>query len=209
MSEKAEKKPEAAPAPAKEGAEKKEEGKKAGGGGLLAKTPVLLGIVMIIEAVVLFAGFKFLGGGPKQAAAIDLVKEEGDHGGGGHGEHGDKEGAKKGPTEKEMPVEVLPTFKESNAQSGRRYIYEMSVSAVVKSENEEKVKEIIKNRQVFIRDRIGTIIRQIDPDKLAGGSEPGLETLKRQIKAQLEIIVGDGMIEEVLVPACIPYRADF
>src|ERR1700721_3970957 len=65
MAEKAEKKPEA---PAAHGApETKEKEKK--GGGLLAKTPVLLGGAMIIEAVVLFAGFKFLGGGAKPAAA--------------------------------------------------------------------------------------------------------------------------------------------
>ena len=57
MAEKAEKKPEAPAAHAP--AESKE---KKAGGGLLAKTPVLLGGAMIIEAVVLFAGFKFIGG---------------------------------------------------------------------------------------------------------------------------------------------------
>ena len=49
----------------------------------------------------------------------------------------------------------------------------------------------------------------MDPEKLGGGSEPGLETLRRQVKSQLEIIIGDGMIDEVLVPRCIPFRADF
>src|SRR3954468_633148 len=98
MSDKAEKKPEAA-APA---AAEKKDAKKAGG--LLAKTPVLLGIVMVLEAVVLFAGFKFLGGGPKPASAVDLAQEEsgghGDagegHGGDGHGDgHGGGGGGKK------------------------------------------------------------------------------------------------------------------
>src|SRR5215213_2961715 len=37
--------------------------------GALGKTPVLLTGVMIIEAVVLFAGIKFLGGGPSAASA--------------------------------------------------------------------------------------------------------------------------------------------
>jgi len=44
---------------------------------------------------------------------------------------------------------------------------------------------------------------------LGGGSEPGLETLRRQMKHQLDEIIGEGMIEEVLIPRCIPYRQDF
>ncbi|HMO27282.1 MAG TPA: hypothetical protein PKB10_13545 [Tepidisphaeraceae bacterium] len=47
----ADKKEEKKPEPAKES-----ETEKAGGGGLLSKTPVLVGLVMIVEAVVLFAG---------------------------------------------------------------------------------------------------------------------------------------------------------
>jgi flagellar basal body-associated protein FliL len=215
MAEKAERKPEAQAHPPKEHADKKEGGadKKAapGAGGMLTKTPVLLGIVMIIEAAVLFAGFKFLGGGAKTASAVELSHEEG-----GHDEHGDEHGdghgggaTKKGPTEKERPVDVLQNFKAINGQNGRRFIYDVTVSAWVKGEFEEKVRERIKARDALIRDRMRTIIAQMDPDKLAGGSEPGLETLRRQIKSQLEIIIGDGMIEEVLVPQCTVFRADF
>jgi hypothetical protein len=29
------------------------------------------------------------------------------------------------------------------------------------------------------------------------------------VKHQLDEIIGDGMIEEVLVPRCIPFRTDF
>src|SRR5689334_14672764 len=102
MAEKAEKKPEAPPAaPPKDAAEKhdapaKEGGKAAAGGGLLAKTPVMIGLVMVIEAAVLFAGFKFIGGGAKQASAVDLAHEianKDPHDEGGHGEgHGDAHG---------------------------------------------------------------------------------------------------------------------
>ena len=78
MAEEAKKKeaaPAAAAAPAAHG-DKKEEGKGKGGGGLMSKLPVLLGGVMIIEAVVLFAGFKFLGAGAKPAAAsVELTAE--------------------------------------------------------------------------------------------------------------------------------------
>lgn len=212
MADKAEKKPEAAPAAPPREAEKKEGGEKKSGGGLMSKTPVLLGIVMILEAVVLFAGFKFLGGGPKAAVAVDLKEEEksghGDSSGGGHGDGHGGAAKKAEPRGKTSEVPVLD-FKAPNTQNGRRYIYDVSVFAIVKSDAEEKVKEKIKANDALIRTRTRTIVAQMDPDKLGGGSEPGLETLSRQIKAQLEIIMGDGMIEEVLVPRCTPFRADF
>src|SRR3954469_20488288 len=210
MAEKAEKKPDAAAPPA---AGDKKEAKKAAGGALFAKTPVLLGIVMTLEAVVLFAGFKFLGGGPKPASAVDLAQDDGGHGdasdGHGGGNHGEGGGGKKS-NDKDRLVELnVVDIKAPNTQNGRRFIYDMSVYASVKGEFEAKVKERIKDRDALIKDRMRTIIGQIDPEKLGGGSEPGLETLRRQIKTQLEIIIGDGMIDEVLVPRCIPFRADF
>lgn len=215
MAEQAAKKTDpAAAAPAKEAAagDKKDHGGKKGGaaaGGMMSKTPVLLGIVMILEAAVLFAGFKFLGGGPRQASAVDLTKEEG-HGDGhddGHG--GGGEGHAK-PVDRGSLIEVnVVDFKAPNAQNGRRFIYDTTVFVTVKVDFEQKVKDKIKASDALIRDRMRTIIAQMDPDKLGGGSEAGLETLRRQIKTQLEIIIGDGMIDEVLVPRCIPYRADF
>ena len=85
MAEKPEKKPDAPPPtapPRKKDAEKRP-------GRLMSKTPVLLGMVMVIEAGVLFAGFKFLGGGPKAATAVELEQERrrrGEPKGDGHGE---------------------------------------------------------------------------------------------------------------------------
>jgi flagellar basal body-associated protein FliL len=207
MAEKPKKEPEAALPPAAE----KTDGAKKGAGGLMAKTPVLLGLVMVIEAAVLFAGFKFLGGGPKPASAVELAEKEG----GGEepklDAHGNPiPGSEKKKVDKDHAVELnVVDFKAPNTQNGRRYLYDVSVYVSVKSEFEAKVKDRIKDRDALIKDRMRTIIGQMDPEKLGGGSEPGLETLRRQVKSQLEIIIGDGMIDEVLVPRCIPFRADF
>src|SRR5438874_3483362 len=95
MSEKPEKRPESAPpagskrddssakaAAGAAGAGASGGGKSGGAGaagaaGMLTKTPVLLGGAMLIEAIVLFAGFKFLGGGhPQLAAGAELTTEE-------------------------------------------------------------------------------------------------------------------------------------
>jgi flagellar basal body-associated protein FliL len=215
-----EKKDAKAPAPAKEGADKAADGhgKTKGGGGLmgmLTKMPVMLGGVMLIEAVVLFAGFKFLGGGkPTVVVGAELVGEKGGEKGeakpaGEHGEAGHEGGE---ATKGEAPVgkfaEIpLVEMKAPNKMSGRSFIFDVSMYAVTTRENEEKVKATIKSREALIKDRVRTIIAQSDPEKLAG-SEPGLETLRRQVKHQLEEIAGEGAIDEVLVPRCIAFRTD-
>lgn len=206
MAEKAEKKPEA---PAGGSAEKKEAKPAAGaaaaaaGGGLLSKTPVLLGGAMLIEAVVLFAGFKFLaGGGPKSANAADLTTET------RVDDKGGKDGSASADKNKSVEINVVD-FKATNKQSGRTFLYDVSIFVSVKADAADKVKGLIQDREALIKDRVRTIIAESDPDKLGGGSEPGLETLRRQVKYQLDEICGEGLIDEVLVPRCIPYRTDY
>jgi flagellar basal body-associated protein FliL len=196
MAEKADRKSDAADS---KGGEK--EGGKAAGG-LMAKTPVLLAGVMLVEAVVLFAGFKFVAGGPRHADAADVKGE--------HGEGGGDAAAKAQAAEKDKkPVEIpLVDFRATNKVRGRTLWVDVSIFVVTRGENEEKVRKAIKDREALIKDRVSTIIRQSDPEKLSGGAEPGLETLRRQVKFQLDEIVGEGVIDEVLVPRCIPLPAE-
>ena len=196
MAEQAEKKAEApAPAPAKEE-------KKAATGGLMKSTPVLLGIVMILEAAVLFAGFKFLGSGATKAQGAEIADKA-------KSADGESKADSSAKSEKKVVEVPIVRFKPMNDRSGRRILYDIWVVASVKSEHEQRVKDTIKAREAYIQDRIRTIVAQIDPQKLGGGVEPGLETLRRQVKYQLDEIIGEGMIDEVLVPSCTPYRADF
>ena len=196
MAEKPEKKSETPPAAPE---------KSPATGGLLGRTPVLLGTVMLLEAAVLFAGFKMLGGGgPSTAAGAELATEGDDSHGDGHGGKGGKS------SDKKKQVELLVVeFKAPNKASGRTFLYDVAIYLVTKAEQEKHVKDTLKEREALIKDRIRTIIAQSDPEKLTGGSEPGLETLRRQVKYQLDIILGEGVIEEVLVPKCIPFRTDF
>jgi flagellar basal body-associated protein FliL len=207
MSEKAapaaEKKPapadEKKPAPAGKG--DGHGGGKGGAAGLLAKTPIVVAGVMLVEAVILFAGFKFLGGGPRNAAAgVDMVE-----GAGGH------DATTRPATAEQAATAELPIvdIRAPNKQSGRTFLYDVSIFAVVKAENQDKVKSLISSRDALIKDKVRTIIAEMDPDKLGGGSEPGLETLRRQVKFQLDQILGDGLVSEVLVPRCMPFRTDY
>ncbi len=177
------------------------------GGGLLSKMPVVLGGVMVLEAVVLFAGFKFLSPSPHAAAGAALVEPEAASEGHG-GEHGD--GAAKGPVDKKKMVELaVVEFKAPNKRNGRTYLFDVSIFANVKSDQADKVKESLKDREALVADRVRTIIAQSDPEKLSGAEEPGLETLRRQVKYQLDEIVGEGAIDEILVKRCIGFRSDY
>ena len=175
---------------------------KGGAAGAFGKTPVLLTGVMLVEAVVLFAGIKFLGGGPSAASAeAAMVGQPGPNG-------KPLPGAPVMPDKRKTVEVAVVDLRATNKVSGRTILFDVSIFVVTSGDNAEKVKAMIGERGALIKDRVATIIRQSDPEKLGGGSEPGLETLRRQVKYQLDEIVGEGLVEEVLVPRCIPFRAD-
>jgi flagellar basal body-associated protein FliL len=171
-----------------------------GVGGLMSNTPVLLGAVMLLEAVVLFAGFKFLGSGAKNAQADLTTELQKEATAATTAANSDEDGT--------VEIELLDA-KFPNRMNGRTFLYDVSIALSVKTQFADKVKKEITDHDALIKDRVRTIIAQLDPDKLGGGSEPGLETLRRQVKYQLDEIVGDGMIDEVLVPKCLSFRTDY
>lgn len=194
MSDKAEKSKEA---DAKDGAAPT---KKKGIKALLTKLPVLLGGAMVIEAILLVGVMKMLSGGPSTAEGAELALAEP-----AAGEHGAD-----GEIDPNGQAEIVAVeMRAPNKLSGRTFLYDVSIYVSVKNANLETVKTALETRKALISDRVRTIIAQSDPSKLDGGKEPGLETLRRQVKYQLDEILGTGMIDEVLVPRCIPYRADF
>jgi flagellar basal body-associated protein FliL len=207
------KKKEADKSPAGEKAGEKKEGGKGGAGGMLAKTPVLIGGVMIIEAAVLFAGFKFLGGTPHVASGADFTTtDESTTADGKTNPEGAKpgEGTATPAADKKEVVELkILDGRFPNKQTGRVFLYDVTIFAVTQASEQERVAATIKQREALITDRVRTIIAQSDPEKLGGGSEPGLETLRRQVKYRLDEIIGEDVIQEVLVPRCIPLRTDF
>ncbi|HEX3357482.1 MAG TPA: flagellar basal body-associated FliL family protein, partial [Tepidisphaeraceae bacterium] len=122
---------------------------------------------------------------------------------------GGEKGAAASVDKKKMVVIKVTEFKAPNKKSGSSFLYDLKICAVTKAEFQKQLEDAITDKEPLIQDRIRTIIAQSDPEKLSGGSEPGLETLRRQIKYQLDEIIGEGMIDEVLVPRCIPFRTDY
>lgn len=193
--------------------------KKGGIKAMLTKLPVLLGGAMVIEAAILLVGVKLLSGGPDTARAAEVSLEVGEEGsevsrdGAAKSEGDAKDGqATASAGEKVDPKKLyevpVVAFRAPNARSGKTFLYDVSIVAVVKGKNKAVLENAIKERGNLLNDRIRTIIGQSEPAKL-GASEPGLETLRRQVKYQLDEIVGEGIVDEVLVPRCTPFRTDF
>ena len=139
---------------------KKKTPSEKGGGGLLAKTPVLLGI-----------GHGPRGGRPlrrlqvpgrraqgrRRRSSSPRTRTAGGEHGDGHGE-GQRRRGKTKPTRKKLVELNVVDFKAPNTQNGRRYHLRRQRLVSVKGEVETKVKDMIKDREALIKDRVRTII---------------------------------------------------
>jgi len=144
--------------------------------------------IMLLEAGGIFLAVRFFGGGPAPAEAVGLVE--------------------KPITELSDDVEVpVVKFKAPNMKTGKLFLYDIEVYARVKKDRAEELTKILETYKATVEDRLARVIRSADPQDLR---EDGLETLRRQIKHELSQIVGDEkMIEEILIPRCTPFRADY
>jgi flagellar basal body-associated protein FliL len=109
-------------------------------------------------------------------------------------------------TAAEKDVEVkLVEAKLYNSQSGRLWCYDIQVVAKVAEKKKEKITAVLTEKEAEIRDHVRAIVASSDPKSL---TEPGLETLRRQIAYQLDQDIGKELIKEVLIPKLAPMRVE-
>ncbi len=96
-------------------------------------------------------------------------------------------------------VEVdLGECRPSNRATGKLISFQIRVAVLVNATNMEQVKSVVDTRQGRIRDRINFVFRSAEPSHL---NEPGMETLKRRIKNELErVLETPDLVEEVIIP---------
>jgi flagellar basal body-associated protein FliL len=162
-----------------------------------SRLPFTLALVIgvaVVEGAGFFVATKFFGGGPTVAYG------EGERE--GHLLQGDEPGSK--PQAAEVPV--LESFRAPNDRRGRLYIYDFDVVIKVPASRTEEAKQFLTDRKGEVSDRIARIVRAADPAVL---HEPELTTLRMQIQHAIGEIAGDpDMVVEVLIPRCVPIRAD-
>jgi len=154
------------------------------------KTLAIFASVMLLEGGVIATVF-MLSGQPAQVkgeSAADLVAQQG-----------------------EKPVELMVIEDRfQNTKTGRTYLYQTEVYVVVKQKHKDVLSKRIEAMQAQIKDEIGLIIRRAEPAHLL---EPTLATLKRQVNAKLDELLGpdeagNSRLEKVLIPKVTQYRAD-
>jgi len=144
------------------------------------KTIIIIIGVLLLEGATISV-FTVFGGESQSADATDPIESTVD-------------------TETETMAEVLlaKDFSVDNYVGGRtRLIVNMEVSAKVDKANQEKLTVLIEEHGTEIKDSIRTLVSSAEPTQI---KDPKLEVMKREIKIGVEKIIGEGLIEEILVP---------
>ncbi|HZW09568.1 MAG TPA: hypothetical protein VFF69_06675 [Phycisphaerales bacterium] len=107
--------------------------------------------------------------------------------------------------EQEKTVEItLVEDRFQNLASGRAWTWNISIVLQVKKKDEETVKGELERRKAEITEGVSLLIRRSAHSHL---TEPGLETLHRQIAAFIEQTFGltpesEPLVQRVLIPKC-------
>ena len=150
----------------------------------------LFGGVMIVEGLAIFLCMKFFGSEPDPTIGMmDTLQTT------------------TAPFEESKELEVA-RVRVQNANGARTTLYSVAISIRVHHDDEGMVADFLKNREATINDSMSRIIRSAEEKHL---SEPGLETLKRQIHFELNTLLGGegSLIEHVLIPEFTPLPTGF
>lgn len=156
------------------------------------KPPVMLiGVIAgiaLLQGGVLFAVFKFMGGGPRETQAAQHEAEI------------EAEAIK--PEVGVAEVQLLKGFRVPNDKSGRMIVFDMDVSIVVPADKVEAVKKITTERAGEVADRIARVLRSATDSMMR---EDNLTILRSLVETELKELLGsEDMLERVLFPRFVP-----
>jgi flagellar basal body-associated protein FliL len=155
------------------------------------KKLIVIGGLMLVEGIVIFAGVKFLGGSPTESEAQEMPAEVSNM----------EQLLEDIGRETELEIAKISAY---NNRPGNQMVYNLTVSCRVNTDVKEKAESLLELRSMTIQDRIQKVIRNADPQFM---TEPGLETIRRQIKFELDQILGtDALINEILIPEIVQAR---
>ncbi|QOJ14734.1 MAG: hypothetical protein HRU75_08810 [Planctomycetia bacterium] len=160
----------------------------------LPTTALLIGGITIVQAVGFFFAFKMFAGPPAATLGAD-------------GQHHAAGEDPKGETSKvTTEFALLEKLRVPNNKSGRMFMYDLDVFVVVGADRRPIVEKLKTERAAEVSDRLAQIVRAADPRIL---EEDDLRTLRMQMQSALSTISGDPeLIQRVLIPRCVPIRAD-
>ena len=144
----------------------------------------IFGGIMLLEGMGIFLCMKFLGSDPDPTVGMEQGLAPTTR-----------------PWEESQEISVAKV-RVPNSNGTRTMLYNVRVAVRVHYDNVERAKTFFERRASTVEDTISRVIRSADERHL---NEPGMETLKRQIRYELSSLLGDDtLIEQVLIPACMP-----
>jgi len=144
---------------------------------------LVVALLMIGEGVGIFVIANSMKAVPEVAAAAGVEGASGVTGSGG---------------DVAMSEVELAECKPSNTMSGKLISLHLRVSGLVASTDVGLVEKLAEEKRARIDDRINYVVRSAALRHL---NEPGLETIKRRIKHELEgLFEAEGLIKEIFIP---------
>jgi len=160
-----------------------------------SKPKLPLKALIIILGVVLLEGGTFMGvklyyGGPRPAqgtSPIDITQEA--------------------PGKVMAEVSLVKEFQVDNYMRGgrSRIMITLDVVAKVEEKNKEKLNQEVEKHSNEILNSVRVLISSTHPEDI---KDPKLQVIQREIKTGVEQIVGDGLVEEILLPRWQAYEVD-
>jgi flagellar basal body-associated protein FliL len=158
----------------------------------LPKTALLIAGVMVVEAGGFLAAMKLFGAGPGDSYGAE----------GGHYVQGYDPTTQPATAE----VEVVRKFKVLNTKSGRAYVYDFDISAMVAGDRLADMQKLITERSGEVADRLSMVIRSADPRELDADD---LQSLRMKFKREINAVAGDeSLVLRVLIPRAVQMRAE-
>jgi flagellar basal body-associated protein FliL len=149
----------------------------------------IFGGIMVVEGLAIFFLMKSFGTRPDPTEAVEGIHE-----------------VTTQPWKESAELEVAK-LRVQNNNGARGLVVNVTIVVRVHQADAAKVKEFLENRKSTINDALGRILRSVDEKHL---NEPGLETLKRQFRFELSSLINDdAVIEQVLIPECMPLPTGF
>ncbi len=158
--------------------------------GLPIKTIGIIAAVMAMEAGALYIVFGMGSANKSSAMVHELVHDD---------------------SEELEEIEIVADQVFQNMQTGKVWVWSISVFAQVKRMNVEYVENVLMQRQAEIREGLSQIVGRAQHVQL---KEPDRQTINRQFTALIEKIIkpdehGMPRVERLIIPKCTGYPADF
>lgn len=139
--------------------------------------------LMAIEGVGVFMLAKAVSPKPVSALALDSSNDP---------------DAAKHAGEEEFAEIAIAECRPSNVMTGKFITFHIRVLALVAVADVERAENIVRNKRARLEESVNTVIRSSDPKHF---KEPGLESIKRRLKHEFDIIFGENqLIRDVLIP---------